>query len=61
MAKTAEEQAEERDCIVIAFRAPPELAAAAETAAAAEGITRSDIARRALIRDLRARREPAHG
>jgi hypothetical protein len=60
MAKTAE-QAEERDCIIIAFRARPELAAAAERAAAVEGLTRSDIARRALIRDLRARRESAHG
>ena len=37
---------------IIAFRATPELVANVEAAAAAEGITRSDVARRALIRDL---------
>jgi hypothetical protein len=37
---------------IIAFRATPELIATVEAAAAAEGITRSDVARRALIRDL---------
>ena len=36
----------------IAFRANPELMANVEAVAAAEGITRSDVARRALIRDL---------
>ena len=37
---------------IIAFRATPELMANVEAVAAAEGITRSDVARRALIRDL---------
>ena len=38
---------------IIAFRAPLELVEAADIAAAAEGISRSDVARRALLRDLR--------
>jgi hypothetical protein len=42
----------ETDIAIIAFRAPADLAAAADQAAAAEGISRSDVARRALIRDL---------
>ncbi len=41
------------DFSIIAFRCPHALAEAAERAAAAEGSTRSDIARRALMRDLR--------
>jgi hypothetical protein len=53
MAKTAEEQVEERGGI-IAFRAAPELISGIDVVAAAEGISRSDVARRALIRDLRA-------
>jgi hypothetical protein len=60
MAKTAEEHAEERGGI-IAFRAGPELITGIDVVAAAEGISRSDVARRAVIRDLRARREPVHG
>jgi hypothetical protein len=49
------EQGEREDerGLVVAFRAPAWLAAAAEAQAAAEGITRSDVARRALIRDLK--------
>jgi hypothetical protein len=38
---------------IIAFRCPQDLVAAAESAAAAEGISKSDVARRALMRDLR--------
>jgi len=53
MAKMAEEQADERGGIV-AFRAAPELITGIDVVAAAEGISRSDVARRALIRDLRA-------
>ena len=34
----------------IAFRAPAELVAACDRAAAAEGLSRSDIARRSLMR-----------
>jgi hypothetical protein len=49
----------EIDSLVIAFRAPAELASAAEEAAAREGLSRSDIARRALIRDLDRDKQPA--
>jgi hypothetical protein len=43
---------------VIAFRAPPGLIADLESAAALEGISKSDVARRALLRDIaRSRRE----
>jgi hypothetical protein len=38
--------------VSIGFKVPGELAAKADAAAKAEGITRSDIARRALMRDL---------
>jgi hypothetical protein len=37
---------------VIAFRVNARLIAEAETLAASEGISRSDVARRALLRDL---------
>ena len=53
MAKSEAEQAEERGGIV-AFRAAPELISGIDVVAAAEGISRSDVARRAVIRDLRA-------
>jgi hypothetical protein len=47
---------------VIAFRCERALAAAAERVAAAEGISLSDVARRALLRDLRASEDlPAAG
>jgi metal-responsive CopG/Arc/MetJ family transcriptional regulator len=38
---------------VVAFRAPPQMIERLDNAAAAEGISRSDVARRAVIRDLR--------
>jgi hypothetical protein len=43
---------EETNSVIVAFRCNPALATAAEAAAAAEGLSRSDIARRALLRDL---------
>jgi hypothetical protein len=43
---------------IIAFRAPADLAARIEAAAANEGISKSDVARRAVLRDL-ARAKPA--
>ena len=50
---------------VIAFRANARLIAEAEALAASEGISRSDVARRALLRDLDRSRhligEPANG
>jgi len=48
------EKTEDRasDHPVVAFRCPRALAEAAERVAASEGITRSDVARRALMRDL---------
>ena len=45
------EQTEQRGGI-IAYRASAELIAEIQAAAAAEGITRSDVARRAVMRDL---------
>ena len=50
---------------VITFRANARLIAKAEALAASEGISRSDVARRALLRDLDRSRhligEPTHG
>jgi hypothetical protein len=43
---------------IIAFRAPKDLVAAAKAAAASEGISKSDIARRALLRDLGLAKRP---
>ena len=45
---------------ILAFRTTPELMAEVERAARAEGLTKSAIARRAVIRDLAAksRRDP---
>jgi hypothetical protein len=51
MTKPVDEDAEERGGIV-AFRAPADLIARVDEAAAAECISRSDVARRALVRDL---------
>jgi hypothetical protein len=48
---TTDDRSNERGGIV-AFRAPAKLVADAEAAAVAEGVSRSDIARRALMRDL---------
>ena len=42
----------DKQCGVIAFGVDAELLASADAAAAQEGISRSDIARRALKRDL---------
>jgi hypothetical protein len=49
------------DSVVVAFRAPRALADAAEAAAAREGLTRSAVARRALLNDLRARAASGEG
>jgi hypothetical protein len=49
--KAQVEQAEQRGGI-IAFRAPAELVAEVEAAAAAEGISRSDVARREETNDI---------
>ena len=51
MSKSPEELADERGGI-IAFRAPAGLMTSVEAAAAAELISRSDVVRRALVRDL---------
>ncbi len=51
MNSTLDEQTDQRGGI-IAFRAPADLIASAEAKAAAEGISKSDVARRALMRDL---------
>jgi hypothetical protein len=51
MPKTQEEIANERGGI-IAFRASAELIALIEARAASEGISKSDVARRAALRDL---------
>lgn len=48
-----DEDALGREGSTIAFRAPADLVRDADAAAAAEGISRSDIARRALLRALR--------
>jgi hypothetical protein len=48
---------DETASVIVAFRADRRLAAAADEAAAREGLSRSDIARRALLRDLQAARE----
>jgi hypothetical protein len=53
------EDADELGSVIVAFRAPKALVAAAERAAAREGISRSDVARRALIRDLAPRENEA--
>jgi hypothetical protein len=52
-------EADEIGSVIVAFRAPKALADAAERAAAREGISRSDVARRALIRDLAPREREA--
>ena len=50
----------ETDTVAFAFRCPTELRKAIESAAAAEGISSSDIVRRATIRDLRFNKEADH-
>ena len=44
---------------IIAFRASTALIAAVEAAAAQEGISRADVARRAVLRDLGLAKAPA--
>jgi hypothetical protein len=51
MAKIDQEMVEERGGI-IAFRASAELIALIEAKAASEGISKSDVARRAALRDM---------
>ena len=51
MSAVEHEQTERRGGI-IAYRASAKLIAEIEAVAAAEGITRSDVARRAVMRDL---------
>jgi hypothetical protein len=48
---------DELGSVIVAVRASRQLAAAADDVAAKEGLSRSDIARRALLRDLQAARE----
>lgn len=48
----------EADSSIIAFRAPKDLVAATEAAAVSEGISKSDVARRALLRDLGLAKRP---
>jgi hypothetical protein len=57
--KTASEIVLESDSGVLAFRASNALIAATEAAAAAKGISKSDVARRALIRALGLAPQPA--
>ncbi len=45
----------ESHLVVVGFKAPADLVARADIAARAEGLSRSDIARRALMRDLERR------
>jgi hypothetical protein len=53
MTKIVEEiEAEQERGGIIAFRATADLIGRVETAAAVEGISKSDVARRAVIRDL---------
>ena len=44
---------DEVDSVIVAFRCSRDLVSAIENAAAAEGISKSDVARRAVLRDLR--------
>jgi hypothetical protein len=46
------EHSTETSSVIVTYRAAPALAAALDRMAAAEGITRSDVARRAAMRDL---------
>ena len=46
------EEIERHSGSIVAFRAPPQMVERMDDAAAAEGISRSDVARRAVIRDL---------
>ena len=50
-----EEEQDAQAGVIVAFRCPSALAEAAERVAAREGLSRSDIARRALLQDKRIR------
>ena len=52
---STEETVEQPGVIMPPFKVPAEVASAVSTAAAREGITRTDVARRALLYDLRNR------
>ena len=47
---------DEVDSVIVAFRCPKDLVGAIEQRAALEGISKSDVPRRACIRDLMPRR-----
>jgi predicted HicB family RNase H-like nuclease len=55
MTETKANEDQKRGGGVVAFHVAPDLHAAVKAAAAHEGISLSDVARRALIRDLRER------
>ena len=55
MSTSAEEMVEEPGVIIPPFKVPAAVASAVSMAAAREGITRTDVARRALLFDLRNR------
>jgi hypothetical protein len=51
------DRTDEVDSVIVAFRCPPDLVDAIEQRAAFEGISKSDVARRACIRDIEAARD----
>ena len=51
----------QRTPTLVAFRVAPTLLGLLDAAAAEEGVSRADIARRALIRDLRTARHAQQG
>jgi hypothetical protein len=58
MTKTEQKLADERG-VIPTFRVSPEVMTAVEATAACEGISKSAVARRALMREL-AKRNPGH-
>jgi hypothetical protein len=47
------DRTDEVDSVIVAFRCPKDLVGAIEEQAAVESISKSDVARRAVLRDLR--------
>jgi hypothetical protein len=47
------DRTDEVDSAIVAFKCPKDLVGAIEQQAAVEGISKSDLARRAVLRDLR--------
>ena len=47
------DRTDEVDSVIVAFRCPKDLVGAIEQQAAVESISKSDVARRAVLRDLR--------